>query len=387
MLNLSFARNDDSFVSQWWWTVDRALLAAFGALILFGIVMVTSASPPVAERIGQTSYHFLIKHLILVGPAVVMLIGISMLQTRKVWRLAVIVLALTMMCMVLVLFVGSETKGAQRWISVLGFTLQPSEFVKPAFAVVAAWLIAYQKSNQGFPANIICAGLFLVIVALLMLQPDLGMTMVVTSILAAQIFLAGLPFRYLIIFGFAAVMFLLAVYMSFDHVQSRIDRFLNPESGDSYQVDKSLEAFRHGGIFGTGPGQGEVKLRLPDAHADFIFSVAGEELGLPFTLIVLGLYLFILLRGFHKLMKADDMFVVLAAGGLLVMFGLQAFIHMGSALQLLPAKGMTMPFVSYGGSSMLSTGLGMGMLLALMRRQTHPRISTDYDSREREVAI
>ena len=369
MRHLTFDRTDDSLLAQWWWTVDRTLLAAFSGLIIFGIILVTAASPPVAERIGLGSYHFLFRHLIILVPSICMLIGISLLKARTVWRISVITLAGSMAAMVYVLLFGMEIKGAQRWVHLPGFSLQPSEFIKPSFAVVAAWLIAYQKKSTSFPANKICAGLFLIIVALLMLQPDLGMTMVVTSILAAQIFLAGLPFRYLIIVVLGAAAFLSFVYISFDHVQSRIDRFLDPQSGDSYQVEKSLEAFRHGGLLGTGPGQGEVKLRLPDAHADFIFAVAGEELGLFFTLMILGLYLFILMRGFKQLMKADNMFIVLAAGGLLVMLGLQAFIHMGSALQLLPAKGMTMPFISYGGSSMLSTGLGMGMLLALMRRQ------------------
>lgn len=387
MTRAPFSRTDDSLFAQWWWTVDRAILAAFCALIIFGIVLVTAASPAVAERIGLDSYHFLIRHIAVLVPSVALLIGMSLMQHRMVWRASVIILAVSLACMCLVLVGGMEIKGAQRWLHLPGFSLQPSEFVKPSFAIVAAWLIAYQKTHQGFPANKICAGLFLVIIALLMLQPDLGMTMVITSILAAQIFLAGLPFRYLIVVGVGAVVFLLAVYMSFSHVQSRIDRFLNPDSGDSYQVEKSLEAFRNGGVLGTGPGQGEVKMRLPDAHADFIFSVAGEELGLPFTLIILGIYLFILRRGFSKLMKADDMFIVLAAGGLLVMLGLQAFIHMGSALQLLPAKGMTMPFISYGGSSLLSTGLGMGMLLALLRRHARPRLPESYDVRGNEAAI
>lgn len=344
--------------------------------------MVTAASPAVAERISLGPYHFLMRHLIILIPTVSCLIAFSFLSARNVWRLSSFILAGSIVAMALVLMVGMEIKGAQRWLHLPGFSLQPSEFVKPSFAIVAAWLIAYQKTHETFPANKICAALFLVIVALLMLQPDLGMTMVVTSILATQIFLAGLPFRYLIIFGLAALTFLTLVYMSFGHVQSRIDRFLDPSSGDSYQIDKSLEAFRSGGVLGTGPGQGEVKLSLPDAHADFIFSVAGEELGLPLVFALIGLYLFVLLRGFHILMTSNCMFTVLAAGGLLVMFGLQSFIHMGSALQLLPAKGMTLPFVSYGGSSMLSMGISMGMLLALLRRQENSALSKPRQAKE-----
>ncbi len=337
--SIKFTRTNDSFLSKWFWTIDRSLLMAFGTLVIFGIFMVTAASPSVAERIGLGPYHFLIRHMVILIPTLSCLIGFSFLSARNVWRLSSVMLAGSLVAMVLVLLIGMEIKGAQRWLHLPGFSLQPSEFVKPAFAVVAAWLIAYQKTHEKFPANKICAGLFFLIVTLLMLQPDLGMTMVLTSILAAQIFLAGLPFRYLLTFGMAGILFLGIVYMSFGHVQSRIDRFLDPSSGDSYQIEKSLEAFRSGGVLGTGPGQGEVKLRLPDAHADFIFSVAGEELGLPLVIALIGLYLFILLRGFQLLMTSSCMFTVLAAGGLLVMLGLQSFIHMGSALAITARKG------------------------------------------------
>jgi cell division protein FtsW len=372
----SLSRTDDSVFSRWLWTVDHRLLAVFMGLIVFGVILVAAASPPVAERIGLDTYHFLFRHLMVLVPTLGLIIGLSFLDVRTIWRISAIILAGAMLAMVMVIFTGSEIKGAQRWIRLPGFSLQPSEFVKPCFAVVVAWLIAYQKTHAGFPGNKICAGLFLVIITLLMLQPDLGMTMVITMVFAAQIFIAGLAFRYLIIFGLGGVGFLVFAYNTFDHVHSRIDRFLNPESGDTYQIEKSLEAFRAGGVFGVGPGQGDVKLNLPDAHADFIFSVAGEELGLLFLLLLVGLYVFILLRGFHLLMKSSCLFSVLAAGGLLVMFGLQTLVHMGSALQLLPAKGMTLPFVSYGGSSLLSTGLAAGMLLSLLRRHTRPAVST-----------
>ncbi|MCB9963794.1 MAG: cell division protein FtsW [Rhodospirillales bacterium] len=384
---VKLTRTDDSALSKWFWTIDRSLLAAFLTLIIFGIFMVTAASPAVAERVGLGPYHFLIKHLMFLTPTVACLIGLSFLSARNVWRVSTILLAATILAMGLVLVTGMEIKGAQRWLHLPFFSLQPSEFIKPSFAIVAAWLISYQKTHEDFPANLICAGLFLVIVTLLMLQPDLGMTVVVTSILASQIFLAGLPFRYLVMFGLGAVACLGLAYLTFGHVQSRIDRFLDPSSGDSYQIEKSLEAFRSGGIFGAGPGQGDVKLRLPDAHADFIFSVIGEELGLPFTFLLMGIYLFILLRGFRVLSTCTCLFTVLAAGGLLVMLGLQTFIHMGSALQLLPAKGMTLPFISYGGSSLLSMGISMGMLLALLRRQEKSTIGSSHSSQRRENTV
>ena len=286
------------------------------------------------------------------------------------------------------LFAGTEIKGARRWLHVFGFSLQPSEFIKPAFAVVSAWLISLQKptwhkiggqrpernkhglytAGEGGGGYYVVIAIYGLIISLLMMQPDFGMSFVVTCMFASQIFLAGLRLRYLaaiLSVGGAAVA---GAYLFFPHVKSRFDRFLDPSSGDTYQVDQSLAAFRHGGLIGTGPGQGTVKMNLPDAHADFIFSVAGEEFGFIFIFIIISLFLFIILRGFNRLSKNGDMFSILAVGSLLTMFGLQALIHMGSSVNLLPAKGMTLPFISYGGSSLLSLGISMGVILALTRR-------------------
>ncbi|MGB4107226.1 MAG: putative peptidoglycan glycosyltransferase FtsW [Alphaproteobacteria bacterium] len=370
-----FSRTDNSVLGRWWWTVDRGLLAAFILLILFGIVLVTTASPPVAETLGLGSYHFLKRHLVLLIPALGLLIGISMLTPRAIWRLASVVFLGSLAAMLLVLFTGMEIKGAQRWIHVFGFSLQPSEFAKPAFAIVAAWFMSRQKENAKFPGNYIAAGLYLATISLLLLQPDLGMTVVVTCIWASQIFLAGFRFRILAIFGAAGAVCLAGAYFFFEHVRYRVDRFFKPESGDNYQVEKSLEAFQNGGFAGVGPGQGTVKEGLPDAHADFIFSVAGEEMGLWFVLIVIAVFAFVMWRGLNRLTTSDNMFAVLAVGGLLTMFGLQALIHMGSAMNILPAKGMTLPFISYGGSSILSLGFSMGAVLALTRRQARGSVA------------
>ena len=370
-----FSRTDRSFIGQWWWTVDRPMLVALLVLVTFGIVMVTTASPPVAEHLGLGYYHFLKRHIIMLVPALVMLIGMSLLQPRDIWRICSLIFIGCIFALILVLFTGMEIKGAKRWLHIVGFSLQPSEFVKPAFAVVAAWLMAKQKGNPDFRGNAAAAALYFITISLLLLQPDFGMTVVVTSILATQIFLAGFPFRFLIAFGLTGIGGIIGAYFALPHVKSRIDRFLDPESGDNFQVDKSIEAFQNGGLLGTGPGQGVVKLGLPDAHADFIFSVAGEELGVFFVLIIIAIFGFIILRGLRRLSEAHDMFNVLAAGGLLTMFGLQALVHMGSAMHLLPAKGMTLPFISYGGSSILSMGLSMGIVLALTRRARKSGIS------------
>ncbi len=370
-----FARTDRSTLASWWWTVDRGLLACILILSVFGIALVTSASPAVANRIGAAHAHFITRHIMVLVPALIMMLVISMLSHQTIRRIGTILLAGGIVCMVAVLFVGTEIKGAQRWIPLPGLSLQPSEFVKPAFAIVAGWLIAHQKADPRFRGYIFSAALYFVIVCLLILQPDFGMTVVLTCMFAVQIFLAGFPFRYLTIFALIGVFGIFAAYSTLDHVRSRIDRFMNPEAGDTYQVDKSLEAFANGGFFGQGPGQGTVKNTIPDAHADFIFSVAGEELGLIFTLVIVALYAYVLLRGFNRLMESNDMFVVLACGGILSMFGLQALVHMGSALHLLPTKGMTLPFISYGGSSTLAMGLSMGVILGLTRRQVRGSIS------------
>ncbi|MGB4057899.1 MAG: putative peptidoglycan glycosyltransferase FtsW [Alphaproteobacteria bacterium] len=376
-----FSRTDKSFLGQWWWTVDRAMLLAFMILILFGMVLVTTASTAVAESHNWDTYYFIKRHFVLIPITVIILLVVSMMSPRMIWRLASVVFIGSLLAMILVLFFGTEIKGAQRWIRVFGFSLQPSEFVKPAFAIVAAWFMSRQKENANFRGNAIAAGLYFVTIALLLLQPDLGMTLVITSIWASQIFLAGFPFRLLIGLGGVIASGVAGAYFMFDHVQSRVNRFFFPESGDNYQVDRSLEAFQNGGIIGTGPGQGTVKQVLPDAHADFIFSVAGEEMGLVFVLVIIAVFAFVVRRGFNRLMDSGNMFAVLAVGGLLTMFGLQALVHMGSSMNIMPTKGMTLPFISYGGSSILSLGFSMGAVLALTRRSARIGVSRSGLSR------
>lgn len=370
-----FSRTDRSFLGQWWWTVDRGLLGAFITLMVIGVLLVTTASPPVAEHLGLDPYHFLKRHLMMLAPTLLIMLGVSMLEPRQIWRAASVLFAGSIVAMIVVLFVGMEIKGAQRWLHVFGLSIQPSEFAKPAFAIAAGWFMALQKQNPKFPGQHIATGLYLVVIALLLMQPDLGMTMVVTFIWLTQIFLAGFPFRLMLALAGVAVAGVAGAYFIFDHVHSRINRFFNPESGDNYQVERSIEAFQNGGLFGAGPGQGTVKLSLPDAHADFIFSVAGEEMGFVFIALLMALFGFVVLRGYNRLIESDSMFPVLAAGGLLAMFGFQTLIHMGSSLNVLPAKGMTLPFLSYGGSSGLAMGFAMGAVLALTRRKARLSVS------------
>jgi cell division protein FtsW len=366
---MMFARIDQRPVARWWWTVDRWSLGALALLIGFGAVMSMAASPAVAERLGYAPLHFAERHLVTVPVALAIMILVSLLPPRTVRRVAFIGFAIAVALLALTFFVGAEIKGARRWINLPGLSLQPSEFVKPTFTVVAAWLFAEQKARPGFPGNAISMVLFVGLVAMLVKQPDLGMAVVVALVWFAQFFMTGLRLYWVVAGTIAGLGGIVGAYLWLPHVTSRIDRFLDPAAGDHYQVNRSMEAFANGGLWGKGPGEGTVKDVLPDAHADFVFAVAGEEFGLVVCVAIVAIFAFIVLRGFSRLLQEGNFFVVLSATGLLIQFGLQAIINMASTLHLIPTKGMTLPFLSYGGSSMLALALGMGMMLALTRRR------------------
>ena len=366
---IDFARTDTSIIGRWWWTVDRWTIAAVMSLIGFGMVLIFAASPAVAERIGLDSFYFVRHQLAYLLPALGIIFCVSLLASRNVRRLAVVALFGMLALMLLTLVAGVEIKGARRWISIAGFSLQPSEFVKPAFAVVSAWMIASGRLDERFPGRVIAVGLYLMTIALLLAQPDMGMVVLVSVMFGAQLFVAGMPLLIVGGLGALGIIGLIGAYFFFPHVASRVDRFLDPSSGDSFQVTRGLEAFMNGGLFGRGPGEGTVKEVLPDAHADFIFAVAGEELGLVACLVIVSLFAFVVLRGLSRMLQEGNLFIVIAVTGLLVQFGLQAIIHMASTLHLMPTKGMTLPLISYGGSSMWGIAFCMGMVLALTRRR------------------
>ncbi|MCA8931783.1 MAG: cell division protein FtsW [Rhodospirillaceae bacterium] len=365
---IGVARTDPTVIGRWWWTVDRWSLGAVGLLIVLGAILVAAASPPVAHRLGLSEFHFVQRHLSMLVPAVCILLASSLMSVQSIRRAGLVVLVLSLLGVAATLVVGSEIKGATRWIALPGLSLQPSEFLKPAFAVIAAWLFATRYARADFPGNLMATVLWLISTALLLLQPDLGMVVVLFTIWGVQFFLAGLPMLLVVALVGLAVFGGVGSYFAFDHVSSRIDRFLDPAAGDNYQIERSLEAFQAGGLFGVGPGEGVVKRALPDAHADFIFAVAGEEFGLLWCLLMVALFAFVVLRACARLAHSRDLFVVLAGAGLVTMIAAQALINMGSTLHLIPTKGMTLPFISYGGSSLLATAFATGMLLALTRK-------------------
>jgi cell division protein FtsW len=366
------SRLDTSPVAVWWRTVDRWFLAAFLSLMGLGIVLSFAASPAVAERIGLGSFHFATRQIFFTIPALAVMIAVSFLQAREVRRLALIMLCASLVLMVAALYVGVEVKGARRWVSLAGLSLQPSEFLKPAFVIVCAWLFAEHARQPDIPGNLFAIILLGLVVALLIAQPDFGQTMLVLGTWGVMFFMAGMPWLWIIALGGVGIGGAVIAYSALPHVAGRIDRFLTGE-GDTFQVDMGREALVNGGWFGVGPGEGTVKRVIPDSHADFVFAVAGEEFGIVLCFLIMLLFAFIVLRGLSIALKEQDDFSRYGVAGLVIVFGFQSVINMGVNLQLMPAKGMTLPFISYGGSSLIAIAISMGMVLALTRKRPEKR--------------
>jgi cell division protein FtsW len=354
---------------EWWWTVDRYTLMAIGALLIAGIVLSLAASPPVAGRLGLEPFFFVNRHIIYLLPSIALLLAVSFLSPRQIRRLSLIVFALSVIMVAATPYFGPEIKGARRWLVLAGVNLQPSEFLKPAFVIIVAWLFAESAKRPEMPTNAIALSLLGLVVALLVMQPDFGQTMLILRVWGALFFMAGM--RLVWVFGLAATAMigLIGAYYTVPHVTRRIQRFLNPASGDSFNIDIATESFMRGGWFGQGPGEGTVKRILPESHTDFVFAVAAEEFGVALCLVLVALFAFIVIRALMRALRNEDPFARFAATGLAMLFGMQSAINMSVNLHLIPAKGMTLPFISYGGSSMLSLAYGIGMLLALTREQ------------------
>jgi cell division protein FtsW len=364
-----FSRTDRSRAGRWWWTVDYWVLGAIAVLIAAGALMSLAASPAVAHRIGLEPFHFVYKQLMFILPAIAIMVGVSLLEPKEILRVAAGLFAAAWVCMVLTLFLGAEIKGATRWLNLGPFGFQPSEFVKPAFVVVAAWALTANQTSMGLAGFALACVLYAMTAGVLILQPDFGQTMLITIAFAGLLFFWGVPWILIGVFGAALAGGAYAAYAMMPHVASRVDRFLDPKTGDSFQIETALAAIAQGGPGGVGPGEGQLKYTIPDAHADFIFAVAGEEFGLIAGVVLIGAFAVILFRGLFRAMDERNQFIQLATGGLLVIFTTQALINMAVNLNLIPAKGMTLPFVSYGGTSMLALAVTAGMVLALTRKR------------------
>ncbi|MEH6950056.1 putative lipid II flippase FtsW [Nitrobacter sp. NHB1] len=380
------SREQRTPLSEWWWTVDRLLLAAMVLLMLTGVVLSLAASPSVATRIGLDPFHFFHRHVLFLLPSIIVMIGVSFLSPRQIRRSALIVFALSIVLIVATLWLGPEVKGAKRWITILGVNIQASESAKPAFVVLVAWLFSESARKPEMPATSMALALLLGVVTLLVMEPDFGQTMLILMVWGALFFIAGM--RIIWVFGLAgmAAAGLFAAYMLVPHVAVRIQRFMDPASGDTFQVDTAMEAFANGGWFGLGPGEGIAKRSLPDSHTDFVFAVGAEEFGIIMCLGLLALFTFIVIRTLSRAYASEDLFSRFAASGLAIMFGVQAAINMAVNLHLIPAKGMTLPFISYGGSSMVSLAYGVGMMMALTRQRPRTEMESIGDAQSASYA-
>ena len=368
MLTLN-SDNKINLLSKWIKTVDLVNLFAISALLFIGLLTVLAASPTVAESRSFDRFHFVLKHTFFLCPTLLMLIIISLFSSTGIKRISLLGFVITFILLVLVIFFGKEINGAKRWIYIYGFSIQPSEFIKPFLVVVSAILFTKNTKEKLFflGGESLSVLLITLVMVLLILQPDFGMMLSIFLVWSAQYFVAGLKLRWITLLMMIMTFIGIAGYSFFTHVRLRIDSFLS--SGiNGEQVNGALKAYQSGGILGKGPGEGIVKNSIPEAHTDFIFPVIAEEYGLIACLSIVMLIATIILRGFNQTAKSSDIFAIVAAAGLLMQFGLQALINISVTVNIIPTTGMTLPFISYGGSSMLAMGLAMGMMLALTKR-------------------
>lgn len=366
------SRADNSALAEWWRTLDKVMLGAVLTLVLAGFLISFAASPSVAERVGHDSFYFIKRHGVYMIAAVILLIVSSTASPARVRQSALFLLLISMVLTAATLFVGGESKGATRWLRFFGFSIQPSEFLKPAFVITCAWLFAENDRRPDIPGNLFAVILVAAVCALLLVQPDFGQTVLVGLIWGTMFFIAGVPWLWIIAIAIVAMGVISAAYVTLPHVAGRFDRFFTGE-GDNFQVETAMEAILNGGWLGQGPGEGTVKRILPDGHADFPFAVVTEEFGIIAAIALMFLVLFIVLRGLRAAARQPDAFARLAISGLVMIYGFQSMIHFGVNLSLLPPKGMTLPFISYGGSSLMASALTMGFVLALTRQRPELR--------------
>ena len=370
-----YGRSDTSALSRWFWEVDKVLLLLVTVLIAIGLIAVAAASPAAGHRYSGGSVrfselYFFWRQLGWIAVGIPVMIVISMMPKARLRRLSLLGAIIFLALLVLVPIIGPERNGARRWIEFGLGQVQPSEFLKPFFVVALAWLLSLRESDKSLPVFAITAFLVGTVAFLLMQQPDFGSTIIFGVVWIAMLALAGVNMRILIGLGVAGAVGIVLAYFFYDVATARIDDFLFG-TGDSFQTDNAMRTLTAGGLFGMGPGGGTRKFGLPEPHNDYIFSVIGEEFGLIACLAIAGLYLGIVARVLIKLLDEDNSFAILAAAGLALQFGLQALINIMVNVQLAPSKGMTLPFISYGGSSMLALSIGMGLLLAFTRRNPY----------------
>lgn len=359
-------RSSNNIISRWFWSIDSHIFTVVLVLLIIGVVLDISASPYVAMRLHAYPLYFVYRHLIYVVLAIITLTFVSFLDEQQVKRLSLIIFILAVLGIFLSLFIGHEIKGSKRWIHILGFSIQPSEFVKVCFPLILANIWTTCKKLGKTASYLIMAILYLCIVSIIIIQPDLGMTILLSTIFITVLFITEINFAWVFLLSIIGLIFLTVSYFSFAHVQYRINTFF---SGDqSYQVTKALEAIKEGGFTGAGPGMGIVKKYLPDSHTDFIFAVSLEEYGVIFGIILICLYIYLFYRCFKLLAIENKEFNYISVTGLVITMAIQTFIHMSTNINLLPAKGVTLPFISYGGTSLIANAILIGFVLVLTKK-------------------
>jgi len=377
-------RTGEPVLPRWWSTIDKWSMSCVFLLFAIGLLLGLAASPPLASRNGLDPFHYVTRQAFLGGLAMAVMVLVSMMNPLMIRRFAVLGFPFAFAALIGLPFLGTDFgKGAVRWYS-LGFaSVQPSEFLKPLFVITAAWLMAAAQELNGPPGRMWSFVLAVMIVCLLALQPDFGQAALVLFSWGVMYFVAGAPMTLLMVIAGLVVAGGMLAYAESEHFARRIDGFLSADIDPTTQLGYATNAIREGGFFGVGVGEGEVKWSLPDAHTDFIIAVAAEEYGLILVLVIIALYALIVSRSLFRLVKERDPFIRLAGTGLACAFGVQAFINMGVAVRVLPAKGMTLPFVSYGGSSLIAGGIAVGMLLAMTRTRPQGEIADIFGRRGR----
>lgn len=378
-------RGGEPILPRWWRTVDKWSLTCVLALFGVGLLLGLAASPPLAQRNGFGAFHYVERQVIFGSLAIITMFAITLMSPRTARRLAVVGFAISFVGLVLLPLFGTDYgKGATRWFSIGFGSIQPSEFLKPGFIVLAGWMIAASNEVAGPPGKTYSFGLACMIVLLLAMQPDFGQACLILFAWGVMYFVGGAPFFVLAGIAGMTVAGGAVAYNHSEHFARRIDGFLTAEVDPNTQLGYAANAIREGGFFGVGVGEGTVKWSLPDAHTDFIIAVAAEEYGLVLVFVIIALYATIVIRSLFRLMRERDPFIRLAGTGLACTFAVQAMINMSVAVRLLPAKGMTLPFVSYGGSSLIAGGITVGLLLAFTRARPQGEIR-DYLIRSRSA--
>jgi cell division protein FtsW len=370
LASVRLPRAEFTFIADWWRTIDRPIVLIAAVLMTMGLVFSFASSGAATGRLGfNNEYFFVLRQAMFVSLGAAVVVALSFLSPTGARRAAAVFYLLAVILMVYILMFGHEAKGAQRWLRIGGFSFQPSELLKPSLIVLAAWLFSKRIETPSFPAARIGMALYVLPVALLIAQPDIGQTGLLTMAFLTVFLISGMSWVWIAAFASAAVVGGGILYFAFEHVQKRIQGFLNPEAGETYQTDRALDAIAAGDFLGRGPGEGEIKHFLPDAHTDFIYSVAAEEFGLIASVGLVVLFCALAVRGLLIANRQSENFPQLAATGLFALIGYQAAINLAVNLNLMPAKGMTLPFISYGGSSILGSAVTIGLALALTRKR------------------